>query len=112
MLESATGRKAYHVGKPNPFMMREARKKIGLSTDEVIMVGDTMDTDIRGATDLSFQSILVLTGSTTLQTLSEYPFRPTRVVNSIAELVPKGWKSRQRTRFSEDVLLHDTMPAL
>lgn len=88
LLESATGRKAYHVGKPNPFMMRAARKRIGLATDEVIMVGDTMETDIRGATDLGFQSILVLTGSTTRDTLREYPFTPTKVVESIADLVP------------------------
>ena len=88
MLEAATGRKAYHVGKPNPFMMRLARKRIGLATDEVIMVGDTMDTDIRGATDLGFESILVLTGSTTRASLAEYPFAPTRVVESIAELLP------------------------
>jgi HAD-superfamily subfamily IIA hydrolase, TIGR01457 len=88
LLEAASGRKAYHVGKPNPFMMRAARKRIGLSTDEVIMIGDTMETDIRGATDLGFQSILVLTGSTTLESMKEYPFRPTRVVKSIAELVP------------------------
>ena len=88
LLESATGRKAYHVGKPNPFMMRAARKKIGLATDEVIMIGDTMETDIRGATDLGFQGILVLTGSTTLESLQYYPFRPTRIVESIAELSP------------------------
>lgn len=88
MLESATGRKAYHVGKPNPFMMRAARKRIGLATDEVVMVGDTMETDIRGATDLGFRSVLVLTGSTTRDSLREYPFAPTEVVESIAELVP------------------------
>jgi NagD protein len=88
LLEAATGRKAYHVGKPNPFMMRAARKKIGLSTDEVIMIGDTMETDIRGATDLGFQSILVLTGSTTLAQLDHYAFRPTHIVESIAELLP------------------------
>jgi NagD protein len=88
LLESATGRKAYHVGKPNPFMMRAARKRINLATDEVIMIGDTMDTDIRGATDLGFRSILVLTGSTTRDTLLEYPFTPTQVVESIADLVP------------------------
>ena len=68
-------------------MMRAARKRIGLSTDEVIMVGDTMETDIRGATDLGFQSILVLTGSTSVDDLKHYPFTPTRVVASIAELV-------------------------
>jgi NagD protein len=88
LLESATGKRAYHVGKPNPFMMRAARKRIGLATDEVIMVGDTMETDIRGATDLGFQSILVLTGSSTVETLRDFPFAPSRVVSSVAELVP------------------------
>lgn len=86
LLESATGRKAYHVGKPNPFMMRAARKRINLHTDEVIMIGDTMDTDIRGATDLGFRSILVLTGSTTTEALKDYPFAPTHVVGSIADV--------------------------
>jgi len=88
LLESATGRQAYKVGKPNPFMFRAARKKLGLSTDEVLMIGDTMDTDIRGATDSGFQSILVLTGSTRPEELHRYPFRPTVVVDSIAALVP------------------------
>jgi hypothetical protein len=88
LLESATGEKAYHVGKPNPFMMRAARKRIGLRTDEVTMIGDTMETDIRGATDLGFDSILVLTGSSTRDTLKAYPYTPTRVVESIAELLP------------------------
>lgn len=88
MLEAATGRKAYHVGKPNPFMMRAARKKIDLTTDEVIMIGDTMETDIRGATDLGFRSILVLTGSASLESVKEYPFQPTHIVASVAELIP------------------------
>ncbi len=100
LLEAATGRRAYHVGKPNPFMMRAARKVIGLRTDEVIMIGDTMETDIRGATDLGFRSILVLTGSTTLESLEQYPFRPTRVVNSIAELAPEVEKPRRGARLA------------
>ena len=89
LLEAATGRTAYHVGKPNPFMMREARKRIGLRTDEVTMIGDTMETDIRGATDLGFRSVLVLTGSTRLEDLQSYPFAPTVVARSIAELAPE-----------------------
>jgi NagD protein len=98
LLESATGRAAYHVGKPNPFMMRAARKRIDLATDEVTMIGDTMETDIRGATDLGFESILVLTGSSQPETLEQFPYAPTRVVTSIAELVP----SRHRVgRISE-----------
>lgn len=89
LLEAATGRKAYHVGKPNPVMMRAARKRLGLRTDEVIMVGDTMETDIRGATDMGYRSVLVLTGSSTRETLKEHPFAPTMVVHSIAELVSR-----------------------
>jgi NagD protein len=87
LLEAASGKTAYHVGKPNPYMMRAARKRIGLRTDEVIMIGDTMGTDIRGASDLGFRSVLVLTGSSTRESWREYPYAPTRVVESIAELV-------------------------
>jgi len=88
LLESATGRQAYHVGKPNPFMMRAARKRLGLRTDEITMIGDTMETDIRGATDLGYRSILVLTGSSSRAMLRNYPYAPTQVVESIAQLVP------------------------
>ncbi len=90
LLEAATGRKAYHVGKPNPFMMRTARKLIGLRTDEVVMIGDTMETDIKGAAELGFRSILVLTGSSTRESLKDYPFSPTQVVESVAALVPES----------------------
>ncbi|MCB1019597.1 MAG: HAD family hydrolase [Bryobacterales bacterium] len=89
LLESATGRTAYHVGKPNPFMMRLARKKLGLRTDEVTMIGDTMETDIRGAVDLGFRSVLVLTGSTRREDLKNYPYAPTVVAESIAKLAPE-----------------------
>ncbi len=87
LLEAASGRRAYHVGKPNPFMMRAARKRVGLRTDEVILIGDTMETDIQGAAELGFRSILVLTGSSTRDSLKQYPFSPTTVVDSIAQLV-------------------------
>ena len=88
LLEAASGKKAYHVGKPNPFMMRAARKRMGLATDEITMIGDTMETDIRGATDLGFRSVLVLTGSTERAHLADFPYHPTAVVESIAELLP------------------------
>ena len=86
MLESASGIKAFSVGKPSPFMMRAARKRMGLSTSETVMVGDTMETDIRGAVELGFKAVLVLTGSTQLSDLSNYPYQPHLVVNSIADL--------------------------
>lgn len=88
LLAAASGRKASHVGKPNPFIMREARQRMGLAMDEITMIGDTMETDIRGATDLGFQSVLVLTGLTERTHWAGYPFQPTRIVESIAELLP------------------------
>jgi NagD protein len=89
LLESASGRKAYFLGKPNPFMFVMARKRLGLRTGETIMIGDTMETDIKGASELGLQSYLVLTGSTQKKQIAQYPFQPTRVLNSIAELVTK-----------------------
>jgi len=86
-LESATGRKAYYLGKPNPFMFLMARSRLGLHTAETIMVGDTMETDIRGAIEMGMQAYLVLTGSTTREMLQSYPFTPTQVFDSIADLV-------------------------
>lgn len=86
MLEAATGRRAYSVGKPSPFMMRAARKRLGLRTDETIMIGDTMETDIRGGLELGFRTILVLTGSTTREGAGAYPYRPTQILESIADV--------------------------
>jgi len=86
LLEAATGRPAYSVGKPSPFMMRAARKRLGLRTADTIMVGDTMATDIRGAVELGYQTVLVLTGSTRREDLTRFPYQPTLVVESIAEV--------------------------
>jgi NagD protein len=86
-LESATGKKAYYLGKPNPFMFLMARHRLGLHTAETIMIGDTMETDIRGAVELGLQAYLVLTGSTTRELLKNYPYSPTQVVDSIQDLL-------------------------
>lgn len=85
-LESATGKKGYYLGKPNPFMFLMARSRLGLHTAETIMIGDTMETDIRGAVELGLQAYLVLTGSTSQETLSNYPYSPTQVFRSIQEV--------------------------
>jgi NagD protein len=94
LLEAATGQRAYSVGKPSPFMMRAARKRLGLRTAETVMVGDTMETDIRGALELGFHAVLSLTGSTSRELLARYPYRPTLVVESIAELDPNEHRER------------------
>src|SRR5262245_551106 len=85
MLEVATGVKAFSVGKPSPVMMRAARKELGLSTDEALMIGDTMETDILGGVQLGFRTVLVLSGGTRQEDLPRYAYRPDVVVASLAE---------------------------
>jgi NagD protein len=85
LLETATGVKAFSVGKPSPVMMRAARKELGLTTDETTMIGDTMETDILGGVQLGFHTVLVLTGGTRREDIEGYAYRPEFVVDSLAE---------------------------
>jgi NagD protein len=87
LLETATGVKAFSVGKPSPIMMRAARKELGLSTDETTMIGDMMETDILGGVQLGFHTVLVLSGGTKEEDLARYAYRPDLIVPSLAELV-------------------------
>jgi len=86
MLETATGLKAFSVGKPSPVMMRAARKELGLATAETIMIGDTMETDILGGVSMGYRTALVLTGGTHREDLQRYAYRPDFILNSIADL--------------------------
>jgi len=86
MLERATGRNGFSVGKPSPVMMRAARKELGLRTAEVTMIGDTMDTDILGGAQMGYRTILTLTGGTMNADIASYAVRPDRIVDSIADL--------------------------
>ncbi|QQL45542.1 TIGR01457 family HAD-type hydrolase [Sulfuriroseicoccus oceanibius] len=86
MIEAATGKQAFSVGKPSPVMMRAARKQLGLSSEQTVMVGDTMTTDILGGTQLSYKTVLVLSGGTARQDLADYAYSPDYVVDSIAHI--------------------------
>ena len=86
MLETATGIRAFSVGKPSPVMMRTARKEIGLATAETVVIGDTMETDILGGVQMGYRTVLVLSGSTKREDLDRYAYRPDLVVDSIADL--------------------------
>lgn len=86
MIEEATGKKAFSVGKPSPVMMRSARKYLGLEASETIVIGDTMDTDILGGIQLGYTTILTLSGVSNKNMLEDYAFKPDLVVSSVAEL--------------------------
>ena len=86
MIEEATGKKAFSVGKPSPVMMRSARKYLGLSAEETIIIGDTMDTDILGGVQLGYTTILTMSGVSTTDSLLDYAFKPDLIVNSVADI--------------------------
>jgi NagD protein len=90
-LEASSGKRAYFLGKPNPFMFYKACKKLyELSMnhiEQVIMIGDTLETDIRGAVESGIGSYLVLSGSTRLEDLADSVYQPTRVIHSVQDLV-------------------------
>ena len=86
MIESATGKKAFSVGKPSPVMMRMARKALMLRTEQTIVVGDTMHTDILGAVQMGYRSALVLSGKTKETEISDYAYTPDIVVPTLNDL--------------------------
>ncbi|OFJ55164.1 HAD-IIA family hydrolase [Mycolicibacterium grossiae] len=87
LITKATGREPYFVGKPNPMMFRSALNRIEAHSENTVMVGDRMDTDVVAGIEAGLETILVLTGSTSRSDIERYPFRPSRVLDSIADAV-------------------------
>jgi NagD protein len=87
LISRATGVAPYFVGKPNPLMMRSALNAIDAHSETTAMVGDRMDTDVVSGLEAGMHTVLVLTGSTTREEAERFPYRPSRIVESIADLV-------------------------
>jgi NagD protein len=87
LISRATGHEPYFVGKPNPLMMRSALNAIEAHSETTAMIGDRMDTDVIAGLEAGLETILVLTGVTAREQAERFPFRPTRIVDSVAELV-------------------------
>jgi NagD protein len=86
LIEKATGRPPFFVGKPNPLMMRSALNYLDVHSEDSAMIGDRMDTDIVAGVESGLRTILVLTGVTRREDIEWYPYRPTWVIESIAEI--------------------------
>ncbi|WP_375479508.1 HAD-IIA family hydrolase [uncultured Jatrophihabitans sp.] len=87
LITTATGRQPYFVGKPNPMMLRSAMNRIEAHSENTIMVGDRMDTDIIAGIEAGLDTILVLSGSTKPPDVERYPYRPGRVLESVADAI-------------------------
>ncbi|MGQ9615869.1 MAG: TIGR01457 family HAD-type hydrolase [Spirochaetota bacterium] len=95
-IERVTGKKPYFIGKPNPLMMRTALRKLGSHSENTIIIGDRMDTDIVAGIETGLETILVLSGVTRREDVKRYPYQPNRVCASIREVfeIYSGKKKR------------------
>ncbi|GII21755.1 HAD-IIA family hydrolase [Planosporangium mesophilum] len=87
LISKATGVEPYFVGKPNPVMMRAALNTINAHSETTAMIGDRMDTDVLCGLEAGLETILVLTGISTRADVDRFPYRPSRVITSIADLL-------------------------
>jgi NagD protein len=86
LIESATGKAPFFVGKPNPLMMRMALNYLGAHSEETMMIGDRMDTDIVAGVESGMMTTLVLSGVTMSKMIGQFPYRPGQMLDSIADL--------------------------
>ena len=89
-IELTTGRKAYYVGKPNPLMMRHALKTLNCHRADAVLIGDRMDTDIIAGIETDIDTVLVLSGVTTMDDLDKFAYRPKYILNNVGEIA--GYK--------------------
>jgi NagD protein len=87
LISTATGVEPYFVGKPNPLMMRSALNAIAAHSEDTAMIGDRMDTDIVAGLEAGLETVLVLSGVTTPGEVEAYSYRPSRIVDSVADLI-------------------------
>jgi NagD protein len=87
LISASTGRSPYYIGKPNPLMMRSALNAIDAHSETAVMIGDRMDTDVVSGLEAGMETILVLSGLTTLEDAERHPYRASRIVESIADLI-------------------------
>ena len=87
LIHSTTGVKPYFVGKPNPVMIRDALNILGAHSKTTVMIGDRMDTDIIAGVEAGVETILVLSGVTQRDEIEQYSYQPSRVINSVADLI-------------------------
>ena len=87
LVSRATGVEPYFVGKPNPLMMRSALNALEAHSETTAMIGDRMDTDMVAGLEAGLETILVLTGISSREDAERFPYRPARIVESVAELV-------------------------
>lgn len=87
-IEMVTGTEAYYIGKPNPLMMRTGLNMLGVHSNEAAMIGDRMDTDMVSGIESGLDTVLVLSGVSTMETVKSFPYRPRLILSGVGEIPP------------------------
>jgi NagD protein len=110
-LEVSTGRRAYYLGKPNGYMFHRARRKLeemaAAELEQIVVIGDTMETDIRGAIEAGLHGYLVLTGSTRIEDVPSYVYQPTRILASVGDLIEELRSGQPSNRLNSPVFARE-----
>ena len=93
-IEMATGKKAYFVGKPNPLMMRTGLRLLGVHSEDAVMIGDRMDTDVISGMDRGLPPAPALPGAPPRETLHTYAYRPTMVLDGVGDIPVVAWQQK------------------
>jgi NagD protein len=89
LIEEASGVAPFFIGKPNALMMRTALNYMNVHSENTIMVGDRMDTDIVAGVTSGMETILVLSGVTKEEDIDRFPYVPTHIKKSVADIIPE-----------------------
>lgn len=87
MIQKATGKSPKFIGKPEPDMALLAMKKYGFSSDQTVLIGDRLYTDIACGVNAGIDTIFVLSGEGTLQDLETSPAKPKLICKDVDEIL-------------------------
>jgi HAD superfamily hydrolase (TIGR01450 family) len=97
-LTSATGKTPIVFGKPHPSILLELRDRLQLKSEEMLMVGDRIYTDMKMAQDAGIPAALVLTGEASIEHVSELAARPDFIVDDVGQLGEMIMSARSNAR--------------
>ena len=85
-IEMATGQSAYFIGKPNPLIMRTGLRILGVHSEDAVMIGDRMDTDVVAGIETGLDTVLVLSGVTDPDEIKRFPYRPKHILSGVGDI--------------------------
>lgn len=87
MLTVATKKEPYYIGKPNPYMINLLSKKFNIPNSKIAVIGDRVYTDIASGYNAKANTICVLSGESTMKTITDSDIKPDYIYDSVKDLI-------------------------